>query len=150
MKRKINKEQLVIDIIVMLITMLFFYASIVKLLDYETFKVQIGKSPLIMDFSNSLAWLVPGTEIVAAIMLLLPVTRVLGFFFSFTIMLAFTLYIAYMLLFSPYLPCSCGGVLSHMGWTEHLVFNIIFTILPVAGLVLTNHTKDEELETAIN
>ncbi|MDQ2656909.1 MAG: hypothetical protein M3Y60_05770, partial [Bacteroidota bacterium] len=34
------------------------------------------------------------------------------------------------------LPCSCGGVLNSLGWKAHLVFNIVFTLLSIVGIML--------------
>src|SRR5690606_12191987 len=38
--------------------------------------------------------------------------------------------------YSDFIPCSCGGVLEKMGWTEHLVFNISFIVLAFVGILL--------------
>jgi hypothetical protein len=47
----------------------------------------------------------------------------------------FTTYIIIITRFSPYVPCSCGGVLQKLGWTEHLVFNIVFVVLAATGII---------------
>jgi uncharacterized membrane protein YphA (DoxX/SURF4 family) len=125
-----------LDVIVFLFMLLFIYAATTKLLEYDLFRAQIGKSPLITKYAGILAWLVPGTEIVVAGMLFVPRLQLAGLYASFSLMFAFTGYIAFILWFSPYVPCSCGGILSSMGWTEHLVFNILFTGLAVAGIHL--------------
>lgn len=132
---RINKSS-VVDIIMALFMTLFFYAAIIKLFDYDAFRVQIGRSPLIMYQAPTLAWFVPTIEILAGILLFIPRTRMIGLYLCFTIMFAFTIYIAYMLIFSPTLPCSCGGILSKMGWTEHLIFNAVFTLLAITGIYL--------------
>ncbi|MGC1244316.1 MAG: MauE/DoxX family redox-associated membrane protein [Chryseosolibacter sp.] len=62
-------------------------------------------------------------------------------------MFAFTGYIAFILTFSPYVPCSCGGILSSMGWTEHLIFNVVFTALAVAGIFL--HLRSQQRQISI-
>ncbi|HZH70563.1 MAG TPA: MauE/DoxX family redox-associated membrane protein [Flavobacteriaceae bacterium] len=36
------------------------------------------------------------------------------------------------------MPCSCGGVLEQLGWTEHLAFNIGFMGLGVVGILIEN------------
>jgi hypothetical protein len=46
----------------------------------------------------------------------------------------FTTYIFLILNFSDYIPCSCGGVLEKMGWTEHIVFNLIFIVIAAIGV----------------
>src|SRR5690606_28267369 len=45
-------------------------------------------------------------------------------------------YIAAILNLGVFIPCSCGGVLEKLGWTEHLVFNCVFVALALVGIVL--------------
>src|SRR5690606_7657944 len=48
----------------------------------------------------------------------------------------FTAYIVIILNFTEFIPCSCGGVLEDLGWTEHLIFNIVFILLAAVGILL--------------
>lgn len=130
------KKQILLDTIIFLFMVLFLYAATTKLLEYDLFKAQIGKSPLISKYAPVAAWMVPGVEYIIALLLFIPKFRLTGLYASFSLMLAFTAYIAFILTFSPYVPCSCGGILSDMGWTAHLVFNIGFTALAVVGIFL--------------
>jgi hypothetical protein len=58
-------------------------------------------------------------------------------------MTMFSGYIIAILNFSDYVPCSCGGILEKLGWTEHLAFNIAFMVLAVVGIFLeTDRVKD--------
>jgi uncharacterized membrane protein YphA (DoxX/SURF4 family) len=123
------------------IIVLFTYAASSKLLAYDEFVAQIGKSPLIMSHSSWLAWLVPSIEIAISICLLIPRFQVLSFYASYMLMSIFTFYIAFILTFSPYVPCSCGGILDKMGWTEHLLFNIVFMGIAGSGALLINTDK---------
>lgn len=132
--------------IVFFLAFLFIYAAASKLMEYDVFVAQIGKSPMITDYANNLAWFVPVSEVVISILLFIPATRLIGLYASFSIMYAFSAYIAIMLLFSPYVPCSCGGILSHMEWSEHLIFNIAVTFLCVIGVVLQiKHLNKSEI-----
>lgn len=137
--KKIN----LLDILVFIFVLLFVYAASSKLLDYELFQAQIGKSPLITKYSVILSWLVPILETLISLLLLIPKTQLVGLYAFFSLMLIFTLYILFILNFSPYVPCSCGGILSNMGWTEHLIFNIVFCVLPLVGIVLHNRQKEK-------
>src|SRR5690606_36105991 len=60
---------------------------------------------------------------------------------SYVLMLFFSTYIYIILNYSPYVPCSCGGVLEKMGWSEHLIFNITFCALALIALYLLNSIK---------
>ena len=131
-----RKKEIAVEIISFLFIVLFTYAAVTKLMDYEKFAVQIGKSPLLTDFAGMLAWLVPGSELVFAGMLAIPRLRQIGLYASFSIMVMFSAYIVAILQFSENIPCSCGGVLESLGWTEHLIFNIGFVILGIVGIFL--------------
>lgn len=133
-----------LDIIFVLFAILFVYAAASKLFDYQEFKGQLGKSPLILKQANWLAWAVPGAEIIISISLFIPRLQLVALYASFFLMFLFTGYISFILTFSPYVPCSCGGVLNSMGWTEHLIFNIAFTLLAVVGIVLYNRERKKE------
>lgn len=117
-----------------LLTILFTYASISKLLQYNTFKFQLDQSPFITGYSGIIAWSIPATELVATALLMLPVTRLKGFYLSYGLMLLFTLYIYAILHYSYFVPCSCGGILSRMNWEQHLIFNIVFTLIALTGI----------------
>lgn len=51
-------------------------------------------------------------------------------------MTMFTAYIISILNFASYVPCSCGGVLEKLSWSEHLIFNAVFIVFGLAGIVL--------------
>jgi len=126
----------IVDIVASLLIVLFMYAAVSKLLDYDTFKLQLGKSPYLTAYAASIAWLVPVTELIICIMLIVPPFRYVGFLASFFMMLLLTGYIYLMLYHSSYLPCSCGGILSRMSWEDHFYFNIVFTLLSLTGSLL--------------
>jgi Methylamine utilisation protein MauE len=135
------KKTIIIEIISSLFILLFVYTAMMKFIEHDSFKVVLGESPLIGSMANALSWLLPVTEILTAILLFFPSVRIWGFISALFLMTIFTGYITYMLLFASSLPCSCGGVLAHMTWKEHMVFNVFFTILAAAGLRLTLRNK---------
>ncbi|WP_241237866.1 MauE/DoxX family redox-associated membrane protein [Pseudoflavitalea rhizosphaerae] len=125
---------------IFLLVSLFIYAAYNKLAIYSTFVEQLNESPITKNYRNILAWLVPGTEILLAIALLVPKTRLLGFYGSFFLMLLFTIYVFVVPHFySTRIPCSCGGIISSFSWKGHFYFNLAFTLLAAIGLVLHSH-----------
>ena len=137
-----TKKKIALEIICFLFILLFTYAAVTKLMDVQKFTVQIGQSPLLTDFAPVLAWAVPGVELLIAGMLAITRLRLVGLYAAFSLMVMFTAYIIAILQFSEDIPCSCGGVLESMGWTEHLMFNIGFVILGMSGIIL--HSRTEE------
>jgi len=139
------KKTIFLDIICLLFAVLFVYAAVSKFMAIDEFKAQISKSPLITHHEWWISWLIPLIEVVISALLFVPRTQLVALYAAFTLMFIFTIYIGFMLAFTPNLPCSCGGILSRMGWTEHLFFNIGFTLLAVAGVILHDRQKEQEM-----
>lgn len=143
-------KKLLIEIVASLLVILFIYAGINKLLNYSEFRFQLGRSPYMAPMAGFIAWFMPASEILVALFLTLKKTRLVGFYASFLLMVLFTGYIYAMLNYSPYLPCSCGGVLSMMSWNQHLYFNLFFVLLSAAGVLLLSQPAsiNKKFETA--
>ncbi len=75
--------------------------------------------------------------------------RLFGLWAALTLMGMFTAYIFIMLNFTSYIPCSCGGILENMGWTEHLFFNIAFVLLAITALLLLKPRSKEVRKTVV-
>jgi uncharacterized membrane protein YphA (DoxX/SURF4 family) len=129
-------QNLFLELICLLYVLLFVYAAVSKLLDFENFQIQLGQSPLLSAFASWVSWLVPTIELIIVLLLLYPKWRVIALLTAFSLMVMFTAYIFIILNYSSFVPCSCGGILEKMGWTEHLIFNIFFVILAILGLLL--------------
>ena len=138
-----KRKQLLTNITAALFILLFVYTAASKLADYETFTVQLGKSPMLTAFSDSVAWFIPAIEVVIAVLLAIPSFRLVGLYLSFALMVMFTSYIVAITSYSEFIPCSCGGVLQTMSWDEHLVFNIAFVLLAVIAILAHEPGKPE-------
>ena len=147
MKRySINYKKLLVEVICLLFILLFVYAASTKLMEYEKFRVQIGQSPVLTSIGGWISWLVPTIELLIAFMLIIPRLRLLALYASFSLMVMFTAYIFIILNYSPFVPCSCGGILEKMGWEEHLVFNSVFVLLALTAILLLSR-KQRDLVT---
>lgn len=120
----------------LLFILLFVYAAVTKLMDFQTFKSQLGQSPLLAAFATMVPWGIIIIEILVALLLSFKKTRLLGLYVAFFLMALFTAYIVIILNFTPFVPCSCGGVLEALGWTEHLVFNCVFIAFALLAIAL--------------
>ena len=136
MNLKTSIKSVLIEIICILYILLFVYAAVSKLLDFENFQVQLGQSPLLNPFAGEISYTIPVLEIVAAVLLSIPKFRKGGLLVSFTLMVLFTAYIYYILNFSSFIPCSCGGILEKMGWKEHFIFNCFYILMSIVGIFL--------------
>lgn len=132
MLRKIPVEP-----IVALLVVLFVYTALSKALDIAAFRKQMLNQPLPDALKQNLFWLVPVSEITTSVFLIIKSARLYGFALSFLLMLAFTLYVGLILANTfAYIPCSCGGILNTLSWKAHLIFNIVFTLLALAGIII--------------
>lgn len=122
-----------------LLMLLFVYAAINKLFTLPQFTVTLGESPLIHKGAGTLAYVIPITELVIVLLLFFEPTRKAGFAASFLLLLLFTVYLAYMIVYAPALPCSCGGVIARMSWMQHVWFNLFFMGLSATGFLLLKH-----------
>lgn len=140
MNRTLIKSKL-IYIIALLHILLFTYAAASKILDFQNFKIQLGQSPLLSAFAGLVSIAVPVVEFILVLLLMFSKSRLVGLYGSFLLMTMFSAYIIIILNFSSFTPCSCGGILEKMTWTEHLIFNIVFVLLSAIAIILNSPTK---------
>ncbi|WP_413999293.1 MauE/DoxX family redox-associated membrane protein [Flavobacterium sp. W1B] len=126
--------------ICLLYILLFVYAAVSKLLDFENFQVQLGQSPLLSAFAGWVSWGVPIVELVIALLLVFPRFRLVGLYAAFSLMVMFTTYIYIILNFSPHIPCSCGGILEKLSWSQHMFFNILFIVLAFIAFLFSDNS----------
>lgn len=121
--------------------LLFIYAGVSKMLDFENFQVQIGQSPLMSAWAGFVSYAVIAAELLICGLLVYRGTQPAGLYASYALMVAFTVYIYLILNFSDFVPCSCGGILEEMGWTEHLLFNMACVVLAAAAIWITERNR---------
>jgi hypothetical protein len=121
-------------IIAIFLIFLFAYTATDKLLNNNAFTTVLKQVPFIAQGAGIIAILLPLAELSIALLLLFETTRLTGLYASLALLSAFTLYLVYMVLFVPHLPCSCGGVISKMSWKQHVVFNVAFAGLTLIGI----------------
>lgn len=139
-----NKRSVLVEIIGSLLILLFVYTALSKLMEFSQFKSQLAASPITKWNPGFVAIALPLAELVVAALLFAPRTRLAGLYGSLGLMSAFTLYIAYILTLADKVPCSCGGVIKQLGWKEHLVFNIFFTLLALLGVILERRRRKQK------
>lgn len=145
MKTSLSFKNTVIEIICLLYILLFVYAAVSKLLDFQNFQAQLGQSPLLSAYTAFVSYSVLIIEFLIALLLAFPKSRYVALLASFGLMIMFTAYIVVILNYSSFVPCSCGGILEEMGWKEHLIFNIAFTILAAIASVFIAINKSKTI-----
>jgi len=145
MRTTFNLKNVFIEVVALLFVLLFVYAAVSKLLDYENFQVQIERSPLLSAFAIWISWLVLLLELIIAVLLTLPKSRRIGLYMAMSLMTMFSAYIFIMLHYSSFVPCSCGGILEKMSWDVHLIFNLFFVGLSISALLLKGNSEESNL-----
>jgi putative oxidoreductase len=136
MKTLSIKPNTVIEISSALFIFLFIYTGINKFLVLRELKIALKDYPLIGSMSDIIAWVLPASELIISILLFVPYTRLFGLYSSLLLMILFTLYLSYMLIFTQERPCTCGGMLQKLSWPQHFIFNIFFITLAAISIKL--------------
>jgi hypothetical protein len=117
----------------------YIYSGLQKIIDFDNFKSIISKSPLLPNgFAKVIAYSIITLELLIAFLFFIKKFRVIAFLFSFFLLLLFTGYIILMLLYSPYLPCSCGGFIEQLSWSQHILFNLVLLMFSLGGFLIGN------------
>ncbi|SDO58114.1 hypothetical protein SAMN05421820_116121 [Pedobacter steynii] len=110
-----------------LIFILFLYSAFSKANKFELFVNNLDKSPFFANtYTSYIAIIVIAIEFLIPILLFSNRTTKLGYLLSFLLLFMFTGYIIMMMTLSPYLPCTCGGLLEVLSWNQHIYFNLFF------------------------
>lgn len=119
----------------LLLTILFVYTAVSKLNHLDLFQWRLERMPYISSYASLISWGVPFLELVIAGLFWFPKYRTVAFFSGFILLGLFTTYIIIVLTYSNSIPCSCGGVISALGWKEHILLNITFMVLALSGIL---------------
>jgi putative oxidoreductase len=124
-----------------LLILLFAYAAVSKLASFNDFRLQLYRQPISHEVSAMLVYAIPATEMIVIILLSFKKVMLHGLYLSLSLLSVFSLYISLVLLhFWSRVPCSCGGILNHMSWSVHLVFNLAFIVLNLIAIHI--HLKE--------
>lgn len=135
---KTRAFNLAIEAITAVLLLLWIYTGLNKVIHYDKFSFELGRSPFLQHIAPLVAILVPAGELLTAILLIFKRTRVVGLYGSLFSMTLFTGYVYIMLQYAYDLPCSCGGIIELLTWEQHLLVNMGLTLLTVLALLLQN------------
>ena len=128
------KKKIITEIICSLIAVLFLYTGLSKLISHEVFRIQLIKHPLLRDYAYIISWLIPLMEIAIVLLIAIPATRLPGLVSFMVVMTGFTGYLIHMVVGYKHLPCSCGGIISRLSWSQHIYLNLVFILLAIIAI----------------
>jgi putative oxidoreductase len=125
------------EVLICLLILLFIYASLSKLLDFYEYRKQLYNQAFPAVLKPMLLWTIPVSELLLTALLIIQSTRTVALYGSLVLLALFTGYIGLVKLHMFHrVPCSCGGVLRSLNWTQHLFFNIAFIVINIAAILL--------------
>ena len=132
-----NKMNAMIAIITLIFLLLWLIVSIDKLTTFDAFIRGIYRQPVPSWLHAPLAYGIPPIELLTGLLLCFSATRLLGFYFSFILMLLFTGYVGIALIGGwGKDPCICGAIFKGIRWKGHFVFNLSLLMLSAYGIFL--------------
>lgn len=145
MKQFHAHKKAIVVVIASLYILLFVYTASSKLMHLGVFRLRLERMPFIGSYAQWISWGIPFLELVIAGLLLFNGYRLIGLYASLILMSLFTGYIIMVLQFSDSIPCSCGGIVSALGWKDHILLNISFMVLAFLGILWSK--KQYEMQT---
>jgi hypothetical protein len=133
---KTSAFNLAIEAITAVLLLLWIYTGLNKVIQYDKFTFEAGRSPFLQHLAPLIAGIVPAGELAIAALLIFKRTRVAGLYASLFLMTLFTGYVYIMLHYAYDLPCSCGGIIELLTWEQHLIVNLMLTLLTAIAIVL--------------
>ncbi len=126
------------EICAVLLILMYAYTAYNKLTGHQKFVYHFKKVHVFNQFPELAAWVIPVMEIAIIALLVSQVKkiRLWGFYMSGVLLVLFTIYLSAMKLFAPKLPCSCGGFIDKLKFTEHILLNVGLLAISTIGIVL--------------
>ncbi|WP_184497096.1 MauE/DoxX family redox-associated membrane protein [Algoriphagus iocasae] len=118
-----------------LLILLWTYTGLDKLIQFEASRKAFLNQPMPNELEEVLAYVIPVSELLLALLLLFSITRWWGYLGSILLLTVFTTYVGLIWVGAfPRVPCNCAGILESLGWAEHFVLNLGFIGVAVWGL----------------
>ena len=111
------------------------YTGLEKLIRFENSRKAFLNQPMPQELEEILAYVIPGVELLLALLLLFSVTRWWGYLGSALLLTIFITYVGLIWVGAfPRVPCNCAGIIESMGWAEHFVLNLGLIGVAVWGM----------------
>jgi len=134
-----------VKLIAIVLSVLFAIAAVDKLENYPKFRLQLQRFPVDLSVLRTQAWIIPATELIIALLLLVPVTRLKGLFATLFLLSLYTLYLVCMLETRFYCICKCGEPFQSLSLKMHIVFTLASVFFTGVGVVLSGRLVDPPL-----
>ncbi|MFC0261398.1 MauE/DoxX family redox-associated membrane protein [Fontibacter flavus] len=122
-----------------ILSLIFMYSAFSKVIDWNGTRSALHNQVFPGWMAETLLFTLPVVELVTAILLLGRRSFKNGFVASTLLMVCFTVYVGWVMSGAfGRIPCTCGGLISELGWSEHLLLNLVLVVVSFLGLMLSN------------
>ena len=119
-----------------LLILLWAYTGFDKILRWDASWKAFHNQTFPAELAEVLAFAVPISELLIALLLLFSVSRWWGYLSSILLLTVFTTYVGLIWVGAfPRVPCNCAGIMESLGWAEHFWMNLGFIGVAVWGMV---------------
>jgi hypothetical protein len=133
-----------IHVVTALLTLVFAYDAISKLIHFQNFRSQLDRSPYTSGYSVLVAPALPVVELLTAVLLMRSRTRLAGLFCAFFLISLFTIHLLAMLHTGYESPCACGEMLPQVALGKHIVFNLGIILVSAIAIILYGRFESRE------
>jgi len=124
------------EIIVFILILIWAYTFVAKVFDFETFQRQIKGAYMLSAGGNLLPYLLQIVHFGIILLLINKSWRRMGLITSILVLILYTGYLVYVLKFAPSIPCSCIAMFNWMNWNDQLYFNFSMLAINIIGLII--------------
>lgn len=118
-----------------LLILLWIYTGLDKVIRFDESRKSFLNQALPKEIGEILAYAIPGTELLLALLLFFSVTRWWGYVGSALLLTVFITYVGLIWTGAfPRVPCNCAGIIDRMGWEAHFWMNLFFIGVSLFGL----------------
>ncbi|WP_394332499.1 MauE/DoxX family redox-associated membrane protein [Chryseobacterium kwangjuense] len=129
-------KNLIAEIVIFLILLMWAYTFVSKVLDFDTFRRQINGAYLLSSLGSPLPYILQVLHLSLVVLLIKKSWRKIGLITSLSVLLLYTGYLIYILKFAPSIPCSCISLYSALNWNDQLLINLAVLLLNIIGLIM--------------
>lgn len=121
----------------MILIFIWTYSGLEKMLGFERSRRAFFNQPFPSELAEVLSYSIPIIELILALLLVLPKTRWWGYLGSAMLLAVFVTYVGLIWVGAfPRVPCNCAGIIESIGWTGHLILNLVLIGISIVGLRL--------------
>lgn len=139
----------VIRLIAVFMAILLLYAAVGQLLQYQLFCLQLQKFRSVFFPVHRIAWLIPCTALLNAVLLCLPGTRMAGLLAALFFLNVYTMGLTILLDEKYTTSCHCGEPFQQLSIAVHIIFNLACVALVCIAVSLSGKKEPRLQDVAL-